>query len=126
MMIPKTLSYVRKALSDAGYAPIVTADPEEVLPYVEESRPDLVLLDLMLPGMDGIDLMGDILAVADVPMIFISGYGRDQVVAQAFEAGASDYIVQTLLTNRAGSPDYGQLYEEEASLITPRRRSPTC
>ena len=91
---PQTLSYVRKALSDAGYAPIVTADPEEALPYVEESRPDLVLLDLMLPGMDGIDLMGDILAVADVPMIFISGYGRDQVVAQAFEAGASDYIVK--------------------------------
>ena len=91
---PQTLSYVRKALSDAGYVPIVTADPEEALPFVKESQPDLVLLDLMLPGTDGIDLMGDILAVADIPMIFISGYGRDQVVARAFEAGASDYIVK--------------------------------
>ena len=91
---PQTLSYVRKALSNAGYVPIVTADPDEALPYVKESRPDLVLIDLMLPGTDGIDLMGDILAVADIPMIFISGYGRDQVVARAFEAGAADYIVK--------------------------------
>ena len=91
---PQTLRYVRKALSDAGYAPIVTADPEEALPYVKKSRPDLVLLDLMLPGTDGIALMGDILAVAVVPVIFISGYGRDKVVARAFEAGAVDYIVK--------------------------------
>ena len=91
---PQTLRYVRKALSDAGYVPIVTADPEEALPLMEERRPDLVLLDLMLPGADGIELMGDILAVADVPVIFLSAYGRDRVVARAFESGAADYIVK--------------------------------
>ena len=91
---PQTLRYVRKALSDAGYAPTVTADPEEALPLVKENRPDLVLLDLMLPGADGIELMGEILAVADVPIIFISAYGRDRVVARAFESGAADYIVK--------------------------------
>ena len=91
---PQTLRYVRKALSDAGFDPIVTADPEEALRLVEEKRPDLVLLDMMLPGADGIELMRDILAVADVPVIFLSAYGRDQVVALALESGAIDYIVK--------------------------------
>ena len=91
---PQTLRYVRRALTDAGYRPIVTAEPDEVLESVEESRPDLVLLDLMLPGTDGLALMGDILSISDIPVIFISAYGRDQVVAQAFEAGAADYIVK--------------------------------
>ena len=91
---PQTLRYVRKALSDAGYAPIVTADPEEALPLVTENSPHLVLLDMMLPGADGIELMRDILGVADVPVIFLSAYGRDHVVARAFDMGAADYIVK--------------------------------
>ena len=91
---PQTLRYVRKALSDAGFDPIVTADPEEALPLMEERQPRLVLLDMMLPGADGIELMRDILAVADVPVIFLSAYGRDEVVVRALESGAIDYIVK--------------------------------
>ena len=59
-----------------------------------EERPDLVLLDLMLPGADGIELMKDIQTVADVPVIFLSAYGREEVVARAFEMGAIDYVVK--------------------------------
>ena len=59
-----------------------------------EERPDLALLDLMLPGTDGIELMKDILDVADVPVIFLSAYGREEVVARAFETGAVDYVVK--------------------------------
>ena len=91
---PQALRYVRRTLTDADYAPIVCADPNEVLSLIQETRPYLVLLDLMLPGIDGIELMGDIFNIADVPVIFISAYGRDQVVARAFEMGASDFIVK--------------------------------
>ena len=91
---PQTLRYVRDTLTEAGYDPIVTADPEEAPVLMEENRPGLVLLDLMLPGADGIDLMRDILRVADVPVVFLSVYGNDQVIARAFEQGASDYIVK--------------------------------
>ena len=91
---PQALRLIRKALAGAGYAPIVTADPKETISLVEEHRPHLVLLDLMLPGTDGIGLMRDILSFADVPVIFISAYGRDRVVAQAFDSGAADYIVK--------------------------------
>ena len=105
---PLTLRHVRRALADAGYNPIVTADPAEVLLNVEVSRPDLVLLDLMLPGADGIQLMRDIFAVATVPVIFISAYGRDQVIARAFEAGAARLHRQAFLADRAGRQGEGR------------------
>ena len=57
-------------------------------------RPDLVLLDLLLPGMDGIELMQSVPALADRPVIFLSAYGRDETIARALEARAADYIVK--------------------------------
>ena len=91
---PRALRYVRHALSRAGYTPVVTADPEEVPRLLEEERPHLVLLDLMLPGTDGIELMKDIFDLADVPVIFLSVYGQEDVIARAFDAGATDYVVK--------------------------------
>ena len=91
---PQVLRYVRDTLVRSGYDPVVTGEPEEALRLVEEERPELVLLDLMLPGTDGIELMKDILDVADVPVIFLSAYGRDDLVARAFDTGAADYVVK--------------------------------
>ena len=91
---PQTLRHIRKTLTGAGYAPTVTADPQEALDLTHQHRPDLVILDMMLPHTDGIELMADILAVTDVPVIFVSAYSRSHTVAQAFEAGAADYIVK--------------------------------
>ncbi len=91
---PMDLRYVQDTLIAAGYAPVVTGDPEETLRLVAEERPALVLLDLMLPGADGIELMKEILDVADVPVIFLSAYGRDDLIATAFDMGAVDYVVK--------------------------------
>ena len=91
---PNDLRYVRDTLVNAGYRPVVTGDPEEALRLMESEKPQLALLDLMLPGADGIELMQAILAVADVPVIFLSVYGREEVVARAFEQGADDYVVK--------------------------------
>ena len=51
-------------------------------------------LDLMLPGVYGIDLMKDIVAARDVPVIFVSAYGQDRLIARAFQMGADDYVVK--------------------------------
>ena len=91
---PQALRYVRDALASAGYTPVVTGDPEEALRLVAEEKLDLVLLDLMLPGTDGIELMKDILEAGDVPVIFLSAYGRDELIARAFDMGAVDYVVK--------------------------------
>ena len=92
---PQTLRYVRETLSAAGYDPILTGgDPQEVSDLLTREEPRLVLLDLMLPGVDGIELMGRVPELADLPVIFISGYGRDETIARALEVGAADYIVK--------------------------------
>ena len=91
---PETLRQVRDTLAEAGYAPLVTGDPGEIARIVHTEKPQLVLLDLMLPGTDGIELMRTVPELGDLPVIFISGYGRDETVARALEAGADDYVVK--------------------------------
>ena len=91
---PEMLRQVRDALADAGYAPLGTGDPGELGHLLAAEKPALVLLDLMLPGTDGIELMRQVPGLADLPVLFISGYGRDETVARALEAGAEDYIVK--------------------------------
>ena len=91
---PGTLRHVRDTLVEAGYAPLVTGDPGELSRILRTEKPRLVLLDLMLPGTDGIQLMQTVPELADLPVIFISGYGRDETIARALEAGADDYIVK--------------------------------
>ena len=91
---PQTLRYVRDVLSEAGYAPLVTGDPDGLPSVIRAEKPRLVLLDLMLPGTDGIELMKRVPELADLPVIFISGYGRDETIAKALESGAADYIVK--------------------------------
>ena len=91
---PQALGYMRDALVKAGYAIIATLDPNDVARLMEEEKPHLVLLDLVLPGIDGVALMQGIRSVGDVPVIFVSAYGQDQLVARAFEMGADDYVVK--------------------------------
>ena len=91
---PETLRYVRRALAGAGYATLATGDPGEAEDLVRSGRPRLVLLDLVLPGADGLELMETVFQPAGLPVIFISAYGGDEQVARALEHGAADYIVK--------------------------------
>ena len=104
---PNTLRFVRGALSKAGYAPLVTGAPDDLGGLIRAERPQLVLLDLMLPGRDGIELLRQVPELSDLPVILISGYGRDETIAKAFELGADDYVVKpfspTELVARVGA-----------------------
>ena len=91
---PHDLVYIRDAVESAGYRTSVTGDPEKVKESVEAHQPDLVLLDLLLPGTDGIELMKNLPKHTDRPVIFISAYGRDDTITRALELGAADYIVK--------------------------------
>ena len=98
---PETLRHVRNTLEEAGYAPLVTGDPRELPRILRAEKPRLVLLDLMLPGTDGVELMQTVPELADLPVIFISAYGRDETIARALEAGADDYVVKPFSADRA-------------------------
>ena len=91
---PETLRYVRDALTEADYAPVMTGDPEQLPGFIRMHKPRLVLLDLMLPGTDGIELMESMRELEDLPVIFISAYDRDETIVRALDAGAADYIVK--------------------------------
>ena len=91
---PQMLGYVRRILQEAGYDALETGDPEKVAGLIEEREPDLVLLDLMLPGTDGIELMQSLPPLGNQPVIFLSVYGRPETIARALELGAADYLVK--------------------------------
>ena len=91
---PLTLRLVRDSLFAEGYELLVTGDPQEVSHLIKTKKPQLVVLDLVLPGVDGIELMERLPEMADLPVIFISAYGRDETIATALEKGAADCIVK--------------------------------
>ena len=91
---PQALRLVREALTSADYLPLGAANSEDALRLLRNDRPELVLLDLMLPGTDGIELMQEIKNAFDVPVIFLSAYGQEELVARAFDKGAADYVVK--------------------------------
>ena len=95
---PQALCYARDALKQAGYAPLLTGDHRELARIVRTERPHLVVLDLVLPETDGIELMRTVPELAELPVIFVSAYGRDETIARALEAGAVDYIVKPFST----------------------------
>ena len=106
---PQMLRYVRDALTRAGYEAIVTGDCEELADLVRTRAPALVLLDLLLPSTDGIVLMERVPELSDLPVIFISAYGRDETVVRAAGRGRRRLHRQAVLTvgadgARAGSP----------------------
>ena len=91
---PYALRYARDALAAAGYEALVSVDPQEVARIITTQRPRLVLLDLVLGETDGVELLERVPELADVPVIFISGYGGDETIARALDMGAADYIVK--------------------------------
>ena len=91
---PHVLRYIRNVLSDAGYMPVTTGNPNEVMHLFEMERPHLVLLDVRMPGASGFDLLKRLHEVSDVPVIFLSGSDSNESVARALNMGASDYIVK--------------------------------
>ncbi len=96
---PQILRYVRNTLTEAGYTWMGTGDPDELVYLLEMRQPDLVLLDLILPGVSGFDLMKRIRQVSTVPVIFLSGHSGEEHVVQALRMGADDYIAKPFSPN---------------------------
>jgi DNA-binding response OmpR family regulator len=83
---------LRFALEDHGYDVREAADGETALELVRESVPDVVVLDLMLPGIDGFECCRQLRRSSDVPVLIVSARGDSHDVVAGLEAGADDYI----------------------------------
>ena len=104
---PQTLRSVREILTRAGYTAIVTGDPGEVAGLIEAREPCLVLLDLVLPGTDGFELMKDILEIDRIPVIFLSGYGQQENVETGVRNGRVRLYRKALFSNGARRTNQG-------------------
>ena len=91
---PQLLRFLRSILSEAGYTSFGTGDPTEVFHMLEAEDPHIVLLDLVMPGLTGFDVLERIREVSEVPVIFLSAHDRNEEVVRALSLGADDYIVK--------------------------------
>lgn len=87
-------SYLRRGLMFEGYSAEIATDGHAALQAARERPPDLVILDLMLPGIDGIEVARRLRSGSDVPIIMLTA--RDTVPnrVEGLEAGADDYLVK--------------------------------
>jgi CheY-like chemotaxis protein len=92
------------ALKRQGYTVITAADGEEALRTAQSELPDLILLDLIMPKLNGFDVLQALkkdAPTAHIPVIILSNLGQDRDVQQAMDAGASAYLIKTDLSLQA-------------------------
>lgn len=81
-------------LSSSGYEPVFAGDGISAVEIFRAQSPDLVLLDIMLPGQSGIEVCREIRASSGVPIIMLTAKGETDDVVLGLEAGADDYVVK--------------------------------
>jgi two-component system nitrogen regulation response regulator NtrX len=91
---------MRMILEYEKYEVILAASGPEGIVLFEKESPDLVYLDIKMPGMDGFDVLERLKAVSDVPVVMISGHGTGATGAEAIRRGAFDFIDKPLETDR--------------------------
>lgn len=91
---PKIVELVRLYLEKDGYRVLVAYDGLEALDLARQKQPDLILLDLLLPGMDGLDVCRIIQAESEIPIIMLTAKTTDEDKLRGLELGADDYVTK--------------------------------
>ncbi len=89
---PKLAALLADYLTAASYKTQIIADGREVIPAVKAAPPDLILLDLMLPGRDGIDVCRELRTFSEIPVIMVTARVEEIDRLLGLEIGADDYI----------------------------------
>ena len=90
----KTVELVKIYLTRDGHKVITAYDGNEALKLARESHPDLIVLDLMLPGIDGLEICRTLRAESDVPIIMLTARTTDDDKLTGFTSGADDYVTK--------------------------------
>jgi two-component system alkaline phosphatase synthesis response regulator PhoP len=91
---PRIASLVREYLENAGFAVLVASDGRAGLVLARARRPDVVVLDLGLPSMDGLDIVRDLRRDSAVPVVILTARGDETDRVAGLELGADDYVVK--------------------------------
>jgi response regulator NasT len=117
---------LRELLERAGHEVVAEArDGEEAVELAREHEPDLAVLDVRMPRLDGIEAARSILAARPIPIVMLTAYGQDELVTRAVEAGVFGYLVKpfreqdlvpAIATARARHEELAAVREEAESL----------
>jgi two-component system KDP operon response regulator KdpE len=91
---PQITRVLKTTLSSQGYGIRSASDGEEALRAMSEWPPDLIVTDLRMPHMDGLELCREVRKTSQVPIIVLSVKGEDSIKVQALDAGADDYVTK--------------------------------
>lgn len=117
---PDILKVVSLSLRQADYEVYTAADGEEALRMAQRVRPDLVILDVMLPKIDGFEVCAQLRSVSSVPILLLSARGQEMDKVVGFNVGADDYLtkpfsmpelllrVRAILRRTAAAPEADQ------------------
>jgi len=92
---------INKKLSREGYEVIEAVDGEKGLKAIKEEKPDLILLDIILPEMDGFEVLAEIKedpVLSQIPVIILSNLGEKKEVEKGLKMGAKDYLIKAHFT----------------------------
>lgn len=99
--VPDNLAVLHDALDESGYIVLVANNGETALRRAEEARPDIILLDAIMPGLDGFEVCARLKAnlnTRHIPVIFMTGLTESEHVVAGFAAGGTDYVTKPIRT----------------------------
>ncbi|SFM87472.1 response regulator transcription factor [Variovorax sp. OV329] len=97
--VPDNLAVLHDALDESGYTVLVATNGEQALARAAQARPDVVLLDALMPGLDGFEVARRLkadAATAHIPIIFMTGLTDTEHLVAALEAGGVDYVTKPI------------------------------
>src|SRR6185312_719675 len=97
---PETLGFLTDTLDDAGFTVLIATDGESALALVDQITPDLILMDALMPGMDGFETcrrLKNEKLLSHVPVVFMTGLSETEHVVQGLAAGGVDYVTKPII-----------------------------
>ncbi|WP_018906798.1 response regulator transcription factor [Variovorax paradoxus] len=97
--VPDNLAVLHDALDESGYTVLIATSGEQALQRAAQARPDIVLLDAMMPGIDGFEVARRLkadAATAHIPIVFMTGLTETEHLVAALEAGGVDYVTKPI------------------------------
>ncbi|RVJ72379.1 response regulator, partial [Sinorhizobium medicae] len=96
---PEALGFLTEALEQSGFSVLIATSGNAALNIADRITPDIILLDAVMPGMDGFDTCARLKAnasVAQVPVVFMTGLTETEHVVRALESGGVDYLTKPI------------------------------
>ena len=124
------LSMMKEFLEDAGYSVKTAPSAEDALPIIEKGKLDLVIMDIKMPGMSGLEALAEIKKIdPKLSIIIMTAYGTTQTAIEAMKHGAYDYVTKPFNNKEfknliKKALEAGRLMKESVAYLTKKREEP--